>query len=223
MLNALNVYKSGHGSLGTLTWNPDRRVVDALDEGFYKSFKAVVPTGKRILIALDVSGSMACSYVTSGKSGKKSMPGMTPHEASAALAMVTTKTESEWEVGVFDSKFTIMSEVFSPRRRLDDVVSSMSSLNFTTTDCALPMMWAMRNLRKFDAFYIFTDSEAWCGEIHPSQALAQYRQKTGIDAKLIVNAMTSTGFSIADPEDPGMLDVVGFDSSAPQAMADFIR
>ena len=27
--------------------------------------------------------------------------------------------------------------------------------------------------------------------------------------------MTSTGFSIADPDDGGMLDVVGFDSAAP--------
>jgi 60 kDa SS-A/Ro ribonucleoprotein len=33
--------------------------------------------------------------------------------------------------------------------------------------------------------------------------------------------MASNGFSIADPSDPGMLDVVGFDASAPQVMADF--
>jgi 60 kDa SS-A/Ro ribonucleoprotein len=35
--------------------------------------------------------------------------------------------------------------------------------------------------------------------------------------------MTATGFSIADPSDPGMLDVVGFDAAAPQVMADFAR
>ena len=33
--------------------------------------------------------------------------------------------------------------------------------------------------------------------------------------------MASNGFSIADPADPGMLDVVGFDASAPQVMASF--
>ena len=33
--------------------------------------------------------------------------------------------------------------------------------------------------------------------------------------------MTSNGFSIADPDDDGMLDVVGFDASAPQVIADF--
>jgi len=35
--------------------------------------------------------------------------------------------------------------------------------------------------------------------------------------------MTSTGFTIADPNDAGMLDVVGFDEAAPAMMADFAR
>lgn len=55
------------------------------------------------------------------------------------------------------------------------------------------------------------------------QALAQYREKMGIRAKLIVVGMTSNGFSIADPEDAGALDVVGFDSAMPVVMADFVR
>jgi 60 kDa SS-A/Ro ribonucleoprotein len=35
--------------------------------------------------------------------------------------------------------------------------------------------------------------------------------------------MASNGFTIADPEDAGMLDVVGFDAAAPQLIADFAR
>ena len=35
--------------------------------------------------------------------------------------------------------------------------------------------------------------------------------------------MTSTNFTIADPEHAGMLDVVGFDAAAPVVMADFVR
>ena len=33
--------------------------------------------------------------------------------------------------------------------------------------------------------------------------------------------MSSNGFSIADPADPGMLDVVGFDTATPQLISDF--
>ena len=53
------------------------------------------------------------------------------------------------------------------------------------------------------------------------QALEQYRQKFGIPAKLIVVGMTSNGFSIADPNDAGMLDVVGFDTATPNIISEF--
>jgi 60 kDa SS-A/Ro ribonucleoprotein len=43
----------------------------------------------------------------------------------------------------------------------------------------------------------------------------------GIGAKLVVIAMTSNGFTIADPNDAGMLDVVGFDPTTPAVIADF--
>lgn len=38
----------------------------------------------------------------------------------------------------------------------------------------------------------------------------------GIDAKLIVVSMTATEFTLADPNDAGMLDMVGFDTAAPR-------
>jgi 60 kDa SS-A/Ro ribonucleoprotein len=53
--------------------------------------------------------------------------------------------------------------------------------------------------------------------------LKQYRQKSGINAKLIVVGMTATEFTIADPNDAGSLDLVGFDSAAPAIMSDFVR
>jgi 60 kDa SS-A/Ro ribonucleoprotein len=43
----------------------------------------------------------------------------------------------------------------------------------------------------------------------------------GIGAKLVVVGMTSNGFTIADPDDAGMLDVVGFDTATPAVIADF--
>jgi 60 kDa SS-A/Ro ribonucleoprotein len=53
--------------------------------------------------------------------------------------------------------------------------------------------------------------------------LAQYRQKSGIPAKLVVVGMVGNDFTIADPNDAGSMDVIGFDTSAPRAIADFIR
>jgi 60 kDa SS-A/Ro ribonucleoprotein len=85
------------------------------------------------------------------------------------------------------------------------------------------MLYALERGIAADAFIVYTDSETWAGAIHPSVALKQYRERTGIPAKLVVVGMVANGFSIADPNDGGMLDVVGFDTATPAVIADFIR
>ncbi len=82
---------------------------------------------------------------------------------------------------------------------------------------------ALHTKTPVDVFAIFTDSETWAGQIHPNQALKEYRDKMGIPAKLIVVGLVSNGFSIADPNDAGQADFVGFDTAVPELMSDFAR
>ncbi|WP_245808487.1 hypothetical protein [Deinococcus hopiensis] len=70
---------------------------------------------------------------------------------------------------------------------------------------------------------VYTDNETWAGQVHPTVALDAYRQKMGIESRLIVVGLTATGFTIADPHRSDMLDVVGFDAAAPNVMAAFAR
>lgn len=219
LLSALKVYEQGHGERAqrrdnALSWAPVREIVDALDEAFYGSFARVEPTGKRHLLALDVSGSMTAGAIAG-------VPGLTPRVASSAMAMMTAKTEQRYATVAFTGSLTPLS--ISPKQRLDDILKTVDGLPFGSTDCALPMLWAKERKLPVDTFVVYTDNETWAGNVHPFQALTEYRQKMGIPAKLIVVGMTATSFSIADPSDPGMLDVVGFDSAAPQVMADFTR
>jgi 60 kDa SS-A/Ro ribonucleoprotein len=231
LLAALRTYASGHGVRGRGTWAPVREVVDALDAAFYSAFGNVEPVGKRFLLALDVSGSM-----TGGTVG--GVPGLSPREASAALALVTVATEPNVEVvgffagrggfarrgkGRFGNGDGVTPLPLSPRQRLDDAVETVSGLPFGGTDCALPMLYAQVMQREIDTFVIYTDSETWAGDIHPAQALHRYRRASGIEARLAVVGLVSNGFSIADPADPGMLDVVGFDTATPQLISDFAR
>ena len=102
-------------------------------------------------------------------------------------------------------------------------MDTVSRIPMGGTDCALPMLWALEPGVEVDTFAVLTDSETWHGDIHPVQALRRYRERTGIPARLVVVAMVSNGFTIADPEDAGMLDVVGFDTATPQLIADFAR
>ena len=188
-------------------------MVDALNAAFYTAFETVEPTGKRLLLALDVSGSMA--------SGRVAGSSLTPREASAALALLTAATEPQTHIVGFGASMVPLG--LSPSMRLDDAVRAVSDLPFGATDCARPMLYALERGISVDAFVVYTDSETWAGAIHPVQALRQYRERTGIGAKLVVVGLVSNGFSIADPNDAGMLDVVGFDTAAPAAIADFIR
>lgn len=212
VLAALKTYASGHGARGQNTWTPVGKLVDALDGAFYASFGNVEATGKRWVLALDVSGSMGCGNIAG-------VPGLTPRDASAAMALITAATESDYRMVAFQDKLTELS--ITPRQRLDDVVKRISNLPFGSTDCAQPMLWALKNNVKADVFVVYTDSETWFGKVHPVQALQQYRESMGIPAKLIVVGMVSNGFTIADPSDAGMLDIIGFDTAAPQLLSDF--
>lgn len=218
LLVALKTYSQGHGDKGSLTWSPVQTVVNALNDAFYLSFGGVQPTNKRWMLALDVSGSMA-SGACSG------MP-ITPREASAALAMVTAAVEKQHVfcgfTGGYGGQSGISELAIHPRQRLDDVIRTVSGLAFGATDCALPMLYALQKKMEVDAFFILTDHETWCGQIHPTQALKAYREKTGIPAKLIVAGMTSSGFTINDPNDAGGLDVVGFDLNTPSVVSGFV-
>jgi 60 kDa SS-A/Ro ribonucleoprotein len=232
VLAALTTYAQGRGVRGSGRWEPVTEVVNALDAAFYAAFQSVEPAGKRVLLALDVSGSMGGGVVAG-------VPGLTPRVASAAMALVTAATEpahgfvaftaggrpSMWTAAGHGAQYGsgISPLTISPRQRLDDVVKQVSGLPFGGTDCALPMLWALEQKQLVDVFVIYTDSETWHGDVHPAQALQRYREQTGIPARLVVVGMVSSGFSIADPTDAGMLDVVGFDTAAPALMADFAR
>lgn len=212
VLAALKTYSQGHGERGQATWTPVPQIIDALDDAFYTAFDNVGSTGKRFYLGLDVSGSMDGGSIAA-------VPGLTPRVACGAMAMVTIRTERQYWCGAFTSG--IMPLTLSAKQRLDDVCKAMARLPFGGTDCALPMLDALQKKIPVDVFIVYTDSETWAGNIHPFQALRQYREKTGIPAKLIVVGMTATQFTIADPSDGGMLDVVGFDTATPNLIHDF--
>lgn len=213
-LAASITYGNGHGVRGSLTWDVVPQVVDSLEQTFYASFGNVEPTGKRFMLGLDVSGSMSWGDVSG-------VPGLTPRQASAAMAMVTARTENKYVFTAFSHE--LVDCPITANMSLNDVENVIDNIRMGGTDCALPMIYALDNGLEIDVFVIYTDSETWYGNIHPAQAIQKYRKVTGIPAKLVVVGMESNGFSIADPDDPGMLDVVGFDTATPSAIAEFTK
>lgn len=225
VLLAAKTYASGRGDRSQNTWTPIPRIVDALDKAFYLAFENVEPTGKRFLLALDVSGSMEGSRVAGTN--------LTAREAAGALAMMIARTERSHHIVGFscvgsqsarwEEENKLVPVPISSGMRLKDACDVMAAIPMGGTDCALPMIYATENKLNVDVFVVVTDNETWHGKIHPCQALQEYRRKTGIPAKLCVLATSASSFSIADPSDAGSLDCCGFDASVPAVIADFAK
>ena len=197
-------------------------MVDTLDAAFERSFRNAPQTGSRLYLAIDVSGSMSWGAVAG-------VEGLTPRMAAAAMAMAVARREPNNVIRGFaggNSRRTGGTGMapldITARDSLSDAMHKCQELDWGRTDCALPMLDARDRKLPVDCFVILTDSETWYGRVHPMEALRQYRQEMGIPAKLVVVGMVSNGFSIADPEDAGAMDVVGFDSAVPQLIAGFV-
>ncbi|QNN99200.1 Ro-like RNA binding protein [Streptomyces phage Faust] len=218
-LNAVVVHEEGqvdrsNGSYWSYgrnkNWKTNGKIVDALNEGFHLAFKSVVPAGKRTLVATDVSGSMSQNAIGLDLSCA---------QVSAAVAMTVARTEPYSDIVGFASSITDLG--ITGKTSLSSAMQKVQQWNFGSTNPTAAIQYAQRNKIAVDTFVIITDNEVNTGSAKPFQALKQYRDKTGIDARLAVLGVASTDFTIADPTDRGMMDFVGFDSGAPKALADF--
>ena len=222
ILNALVTYEEGQiqrdsRSYGWYSvgrreknWTVTPVIRDALNEAFHLAFKTIEPAGKRTMLALDVSGSMA---------GLANGLDLSCAQVGAAMAMTIARTEPYYDVMGFATQFRDLG--VSPKDSLAQTLRKTSGLTFGSTDCSAPMEYASRQGIEVDTFVVITDNETYAGRQKPFQALREYRRKTGIDARLAVFGVAASPFTIADPSDRGMMDFVGFDSNAPRVLAEF--
>jgi len=214
LLLALRTYDRGAGIRGGLSWKPVQEITSALEEAFYKSFNYVENSNKRFYLGLDVSGSMTCP--APGTNGILSC-----RDVSAVMAMTTIRTEPRTFTYGFCHK--LLDLKINKTNSINQVIRKISKLPFGGTDCALPMIHALQEKIEVDTFVVYTDNETWAGRNHPVQELYKYRKEMGIPAKLIVVSIVPNKFSIADPLDPGMLDIVGFDTNTPGVITEFSK
>lgn len=216
-LNAYVVFNEGQAvSAGwsvarTRAWNVSPIVTSALYDGFGISFENIEPANKKTMISIDTSASMGWNLAGNTQ--------LDCYQGAAAMAMITARTEPMYVVNGFATRLKPIN--ISSRNSLADAIRMVRAAGGGGTDCAQPMLHAIEKNLDIDTFIVITDNETWAGNIHPHKALEQYRQKSGNAARLVVVAMTPTNYTIANPLDVGMLDVVGFDSNTPKVIADF--
>lgn len=220
VLVASKVYTNGCGDSGSLSWTPNAYISVALTDLFRISYGAVTPTGKRIMLGIDVSGSMSSPVL-----GSKVL---SCRDASIAMALLYIETEKNVSAVAFSNTLTDLiapSSKFQLRRgmTLQQALTVTNGMTFSATDCVLPIQHAIRCKLPIDAFIIITDNETYAPNEHPQNALIRYREVMGIEAKLIVLGMTGNCFTIVNPNDRNTLNLAGFDTSTPEIASMFMR
>jgi 60 kDa SS-A/Ro ribonucleoprotein len=214
------VYDSGHGMRGKLSWNRVNAISAALEDAFYNAFGAIEPTGKKTLVAIDVSGSMGGGWY-SQRGNVMGVPGLSPAIVATVMAMATVRSEkSNCHVVGFDHQLRDLN--ITRKDSLEEAVRK-GGFRGGATDASLPMIWALEQGIDVEMLAIYTDNETWSGKSHPSAVLKQYRKKKGIQTRFAAVGITATNCTIADSKDPLSVNVVGFDSATPQIVSAFAR
>lgn len=214
---ALKTYEQGHGQKNTSRpWIPVRQVLAVLEDMVYKCFRYLEPTGLRYWIATDNSGSM--SWVPDFM-GIEDVP---PRTAATVLTLALLQSEPSENVHswVFDT--AIAPSGFKKNMRIMEAVRRLDGMYGGGTNISLAFSKALQTKTPVDVFLTITDNETNTG-YQPHEVLNRYRNEMGIHSKSIVLAMTSTGFSVADPKDPDQLDIVGMSADVPLAIAKFAK
>lgn len=225
---ALRVYNSGTSQPNPKeaphTWDPVGEISDALEEAYDASFGYTEPSGRRIVVAVDSSGSMTGKRYLDGPVVNPVMMGGsplgTPYEIACAMATQVKRIEGA-NAHVIDVDTSVHPSKVTARTNLREIASWQPSGG--GTDLSLPFGWASQYDVRADGFLVLTDNETWAGHSHPFQALHGYRIRYNPEARVIVAAMTPAGHTIGEPGDPGILNVAGMDASLPKVVSGFIR
>ncbi|BAY27810.1 TROVE domain-containing protein [Calothrix sp. NIES-2100] len=207
VLKALKTYQSG-GKLGRSqkTWEPVPRIVDILEKAVELSFDVVQPTGKVFMHAVDVSGSMSWGVVDS--------VGLSCCEIATTMALVTAKAEQNYMIRGFATEFRELG--ITAKDTFSSALRKASQQNFGGTDASVAYDWMIKHKFKADVVCFWTDNESWAGSKHPSQALAEYRQKVNPNAKAVYVTLAPYNITLVDPQDPLSWDLAGFDPGTPR-------
>ncbi|MFI6909631.1 hypothetical protein ACIBKY_50810, partial [Nonomuraea sp. NPDC050394] len=200
------------------TWKPVPAILDALEESYELAFGTVEPTGKRLLVAVDSSGSMSSRWGGGVVVGGSSIG--SPYEVGCAMAVMLSRIE-KGNVHVIDVDTSVHASKVTPRTNLREIASWRPSGG--GTDLSLPFDWARHERMAVDGFVLFSDMETWAGRAHASQALDAYRSAMNPAARVVLATMTPSGYTLGEPSDAGVLNLAGVDASLPQVVNGFIR
>ncbi len=252
LLVAWKQYSAGRGLKGSKTWVPVRELVDALEKAFYISFVNVEPTGLRLWYLIDGSASMSWNgsinvvpnmCATEAAAALAMVSLRTEKIGSVKVKLVSRGIRTIKDV-ILTPRMGLdevvrkchniggCTDLSSGIDQAIEFFKSKYSSMGREDKAAFQKALAEKDHAKLaeyhaifdtpEAFVYYTDSDVNSGR-HPMVALKEFRDLTGIPAKLVVFCTQAGNYSILDPKDRGCFLVSGFDTQGPQLVSDFLR
>ena len=218
ILFAKEMYDKGTSG-GSRTWHRNPRITKALDSAFYNCFQKaeiaeVYKFDKKFMLFLDWF------------SFKKA----DDHYKQAAIAMIMKiwNVEENVEVIGYHTECSDLKELLTKDMTIEVAIDSLEKKigredKNVKMKKDMPMRYAFQKRIEVDCFIVFTCSNLDDVEIPHVIALRIYNHTMQQKAKLVVCEMSSSKFSIGDSKDPNCLDIVGFDSRAPEIIQRFVK
>lgn len=213
ILKALQTYSTGHGFRGSSTWRVEGRITDALNDAFYLAFQNVQPTNAKMLVGIDISGSMSNTRLNN-------MNDMLAYQGAAAEALLLLNIEPNVQIVAFDT--TLKATNLSARQRLDDATRSLTHMQHGGTDCAQPILWAEQQGFVYDAIIIMTDDQTWAGKEQVDVVFDRYQRKVNPNAKLILMSFVANAHTMVEMNNPSIFRIAGMDADTPAIINRFI-
>lgn len=212
VFKATRTYASGRGFIGKLTWNPNSKILDALEDCFYKSFANIDEIKNSVVIAIDCSGSMNQTI--------PGTPNISAKQAAAAVALIAARKFSRSEIITFDTEVKNLLKI-TKKTSLKELFGLHNTPS--GTDISAPIRWTIENEIDTDLFLCITDGQTWAGETHVTQMLQIYQKKVNHPVRFIELNTAASHVTVADTKLDNMISICGFDSSVFKAVEQFLE
>lgn len=218
VLYAIRVYEKGAVEN---KWTLNKAVKEALSAAFdFTVAHYFGRTDRRYLLAINLNR----RYLTNQNWAHGARPLQTVN-AAAGLAIMLLRSETDVTVGYFNTsvhdlklaKDVQLSDVY------EELVNRATLHEEVKADLSAPLTWASEKKLEFDVFILFTDFRHPKAYVDLPKCFREYRQNLNLPkAKFVVIGVTASHVSLANADDPSMLDVAGFDSTVPDIIQRFV-
>ncbi|KAG5311801.1 RO60 protein, partial [Acromyrmex insinuator] len=195
-------------------FDPNIKIMDALNEAFHLSFKNIQPTNLRYLVTISTNKSMEVSTWQNGN--------MTGIETAALIALILLRSEENVTIATFKNVGIYILNVYKTDS-FEDILKTLKTAPLGSSNQSKPILWAKKQSKQYDVFINIIDQILQKHD-ESQENLISYKEHLNLpDTKLITCALCSPSPYRKEHYDRHVLTINGFDATVPNVIEAFAK